>query len=458
MIDSAREFPVTAASEDAAEAYRGAQADFLAYGTGALPLLKKAREADPGLPMANCLLGYLFQLLMDGRLVPKVRQIHAAANTADATPREKAHVAALGAWIDGGMDSPLAIWEEILLGHPTDILALRMAHFCYLQTGDVAAMRDSVARVRHAWDDTMTDYGLVLGMHSFGLEENGDYATAEALGREAVERNPADIWAVHSIAHVLEMQGRHDEGVDWVRSTHPGWKDRNFFTGHIHWHHALYLVEQEKLDDALAVYDADILDDTSERYVDLCNEIALLWRLQLRGIDVGDRWDHLADKSELRVGDQGRTFVDSHFLLALIAAGRMEKARDLVAAAQAFDGGSDAQRQLTQQVGVPLLEGLLAFGEGDYRKTIDSIMPVRYRYIGVGGSHAQRDMYAQVLIEAAFRDGAHELARALLSERTAAKPNSAHAWTAYARALADNGDIDGAETARGTAHRLLVTA
>ena len=208
----------------------------------------------------------------------------------------------------------------------------------------------------------------------------------------------------------------------------------------------------------LALYDSRILDPESERYVDLCNEIALLWRLAMRGIDVGDRWGHLADKSELRVGDQGRTFVDSHFLLALIAAGRMDEARALVTATRDFDGGSEAQRELTQRVGVPLLEGLLAFGEGNYRRAVDSILSVRYRFIGVGGSHAQRDLYTLILIEAAFRDGAFDLARALLSERTAAKPLSPHAWSAYARALDEGGDTDRANAARGAADRLLAAA
>lgn len=454
------DFPVTAESEAAVDAYRQAQADFIAYGTNVIGLIKQALDADPGLVMANCLRGYLPLLLMDGRMIPGVRKAHeaAAAGAPAATPREQAHVAALGAWLDGGMDSPLAIWEGILLQHPTDILALRMAHFCYLQTGEVVAMRDSIARVRYAWDETMADYGTVLGMHSFGLEESGDYAAAEAAGREAVDRNPADIWAIHSVAHVLEMQGRHADGVDWVRTTRSGWQDRNFFTGHIFWHQALYLVEQGKLDEALALYDSTILDPESERYVDLCNEIALLWRLAMRGSDVGDRWGHLADKSELRIGDQGRTFVDSHFLLALIAAGRMDKARALVAAARDFDGGSDAQRKLTHRVGVPLLEGLLAFGEGDYSQAIERIQSVRYRYIGIGGSHAQRDLYTQILIEAAFQGGASDLARALLSERTAAKPNSPHAWATYARALDEGGDTDRANAARAAAENLLAAA
>jgi tetratricopeptide (TPR) repeat protein len=454
------DLPITSESEAAVDLYRQAQADFIAYGTNLMPLIKQALEADPGMVMANCLRGYLPLLLMDGRMIPSARKAYATANASvgSATPREQAHVEALGAWLDGGIDSPIAIWENVLLEHPTDILALRMAHFCHLQTGDIFAMRDSVARVRHGWDDTMADYGIVLGMHSFGLEECGDFPAAEAMGREAVDRNPADIWAVHCVAHVLEMQGRHADGIDWVRSTRSGWEDCNFFTGHIFWHEALYLVEQEKFDGALNLYDSRILDAKSERYVDMCNEIALLWRLSLRGVDIGDRWDHLADKSELRIGDQGRSFIDSHFLLALIASGRMDKARALVAAARDFDGGSQAQRELTRRVGVPLLEGLLAFGEGNYRLAVERIMSVRYRYIGIGGSHAQRDLYTQILIEAAFRGGAYDLARALLSERTAAKPLCPRAWSAYAEALDEGGDTDRAVAAREAAERLLAAA
>src|SRR5262245_46524615 len=48
-----------------------------------------------------------------------------------ATAREQSHVEALDTWAAGDLDRTLAIWEAILADHPTDTLALRLAHLKY---------------------------------------------------------------------------------------------------------------------------------------------------------------------------------------------------------------------------------------------------------------------------------------------------------------------------------------
>jgi hypothetical protein len=38
-------------------------------------------------------------------------------------------------------------------------------------------------------------------------------------------------------------------------------------------------------------------------YIDVQNAASMLFRLQRHGVDVGNRWDELADKAEARIGD-----------------------------------------------------------------------------------------------------------------------------------------------------------
>lgn len=47
------------------------------------------------------------------------------------------------------------VWEDILVDHPTDLLALKFAHDAYFYMGAQIPMRDSVARVLPYWKPQM---------------------------------------------------------------------------------------------------------------------------------------------------------------------------------------------------------------------------------------------------------------------------------------------------------------
>ena len=130
---------------------------------------------------------------------------------------------ALDAWAAGDLDRTLAIWETILADHPTDALALRLAHLKYFWLGRPRDMVASVERVVPRWGRDLPGWGAVLSCRCFAHEECGDYAIAEADGRAAVELDPADLWATHAVAHIMEMQDRHDEGIAWLGELEPHW-------------------------------------------------------------------------------------------------------------------------------------------------------------------------------------------------------------------------------------------
>jgi tetratricopeptide (TPR) repeat protein len=176
-------------------------------------------------------------------------------------------------------------------------------------------------------DEATPGYAFVLGMLAFGLEENGDYARAERFGREAVERNADDLWALHSVAHVLEMQCRHAEGEKLLDQPYGAWSDRNPFKDHVWWHAALFALELGGHERVLDIYDREVRAEESGFYLDVQNAASLLKRLELAGVDVGERWEALAELAESRIGDHVIPFTDAHFMLALVGGGRLEAAQ-----------------------------------------------------------------------------------------------------------------------------------
>ena len=95
--------------------------------------------------------------------------------------------------------------------------------------------------------------------------------------------------------------------------------------------------------------------------------------------------------------------------------------------------------------GLPICEALVACRSGDYAQAVDLLLPIRYQIRRLGGSHAQRDIFAQVLLDAAIKAARFQLARALLAERTALKPNNPWSRRRYTEVLQQLGDAAGDE-------------
>lgn len=458
MYKDAHGLPTTANGQDAVDAYDRMVDRFFEYSPETGAALQHALDIDPDLVMGHCVQGYFLQLVGNAAVLDQAAKAlaKAEARAAGATGRERTHVAALAAWCKRDFAGALMCWEAILIDHPRDLFALKLAQFGHLYLGDVANIRDCVARVLPAWDEGLPHYSNVLGMRAFGLEEAGDYPEAEAAGRRAIELDPNDPYAVHAVAHVMEMQDRHRDGIDWIKGLEPHWGKCNNYRYHLWWHYSLYYLDRGEHDEVLRLYDNDIRGDKSDQIRDIANAVALLLRLEFRDIDVGDRWTELAEKCAPRIDEHLLPFHDTHFLLAVACGGRRDAAERMIDSMRDFVATQEASSvAVMREISIPLAEAVIAYCDGDYRRTVDSMIPIRYGLQRLGGSHAQRDVYAEMLIEAALNGGRDNLARALLAERSALKPGNPHVWKTYARALDGVGDAAGAEFARDRAKTLL---
>jgi tetratricopeptide (TPR) repeat protein len=448
---------LTASSAAAAESFGACEEGYLAFAPDLMERLKEVLTLDPGMPMARILRGYLLLL---GR---RREYVGAAARVAEALeeeramllPREAQHLDALDAWLKGDTEATLARWEEILHECPTDALALKLAHFSYLYAGRARELRDSINRVAYAWNSEQPWYAYFLGMQAFGLEETGEYARAQRLAEEALERNAVEPWAVHAVAHCLEMQDRWEEGRAAIERHRPNWSTCNL-ANHLAWHSALMCIDAGDERGALSTLDAALARDDADMPPHIVDSVALLQRLELCGVDPGGRWTQLADLSDERDRDHSLVFFDAHYMLAYAAAGREEKARDFLASLEAYSRAVDtANARVARTVGLPLLGGLMDYKLGRFGEAYTKLSPLRYEIVHIGGSHAQRDLFQQVIIDAAARSANSRDALMLLSERTQASPGNALSQVRLADALEECGLVDSAEQARVRAAGLL---
>ncbi len=420
--------PLTAPSSAAAEAFNLTVQRYLAYRADtAIPLFESlARE--PMFAMGQCLKGYLMLLGFKQAQVPTavaaLREGQRAAQAAGAgiTERERAHLAALQAWTEGHLNRAIALWEQILREHPTDLIAFRLVHFNAFWLGRPALMLASVEQVRPHWHAELAAWGTMLGCHCFALEENDRHADAEPHGRQAVALNPADLWSTHAVAHVLEMQGRSREGIEFLSGLAPNWAAGNNLIHHLWWHRGMMHLGLGDTAAMLELYDTRFRNLESpltkaqpDVYIDLQNAVSALYRLQHLGVDVGGRWRELADQAQARIGDCLSAFSLPHFMMALLADGRFDAAAESIAAMRAFGAGPDDNAPVVAEVAVPLAEAMLLDAHHRAADALDRLRPVLRRMNELGGSHAQQEVLSLFALRVARAAHSPEDERAVLA-------------------------------------------
>ncbi len=374
--------------------------------------------------MAHALKAWLHVLGTEpaGRVV--ARACIETSNSLSADARERRHLAAIKLVCEGRWRAAGQLLEDLTADHPCDLLALQAGHLVDFYTGDARMLRDRIARALPTWNADLPGYHALLGMYAFGLEECGAYEEAERQGRACVEREPRDGWGWHAVAHVLEMQDRSQEGIAWLGDHAATWSAGSFFCIHNWWHLAVFHLERGDHAEVLRLFDGPITGKRSTLALELIDASALLWRATLAGVDVGDRWEGVADRWSLHDGGGAYAFNDWHAMMAYTGSRRPQAQQAVLDTLRQASEGSTDSGAFVRDVGLTAARAMQAFGAGCYDETLALLRPLRSVAHRFGGSHAQRDLIDQTCIVAAQRGGHHTLAKALTAERCSRRPTS----------------------------------
>ena len=410
----------------------------------ALPTIDRAIERDPAFAIGHCLRAGA--LVLSGADTPGAAltaSVAAVEHDSSANTRERRHAVAARRWLDGDVARAGQLYGELLRDYPRDRLALLVAHCLDFRLGRRDLLRDRIAGVLPHWNTSDAEYGYVLGMHAFGLEETGDFDCALAAAHKSLELVPDNAAAIHVIAHVLEMKGPPERGIAWLQGTRPTWVGNAGFRIHLAWHLALFQLDCDATADALATYDALIAPQLDGGNSGLVDASALLWRLQLHGTESQIRWREVTGLWRCQRSIGNRAFDLVHAVMAFAASKQHAFARGLAKRLKgdAMLRARSGNEELT--LAEPMIAAIMSFCRGDYDDAVESIATIRAAADQCGGSVAQCDLIHLTLLEAALRGHQKELARTLAAERAVRKPASrlnrwlnARAWTVGATRLA----------------------
>ena len=417
-----RGLPITRADAAATAALDDFSQGLLGYQPRAAHALAAA-DAAPDCPLLQAAAAML-HMFMETRAAPDAARPYierAEACVADATERERIVVAATRAWVDDDIAHAVALGEQAAREHPRDLALAKVTQYHLFNHGDLPGM----LRVALAVLPANHDVPAAHAMAAFGWEECHRLADAERVARTALDMQPSEPWAQHALAHVLLTQGRNEEGRAFLEGAKHGWAALNSFM-HTHnwWHLALVQIEQGDAAGVLDYWDTHIWGVWREYSQDQAGAVSLLARLELAGVDVGDRWADVAAYLLPREDDHVQPFLSLHYLYGLARAARPEADATLEAIRRTAAAAPPPTRAAWAEVCVPTCEGLLAHARGDHRRAREKLGPVLGRLREVGGSHAQRDLFEQVFVDALMRSGDWVAAQQALEARRRGNPGS----------------------------------
>ena len=380
--------PVVAGDPASVDAWNAAWVEALHFVGDPFATLAPAIEGDDAFAMGSVFCG-TYRVLGGApfdapELVADVERAAARA----AAPRERAHADALTLLAAGEFTAAAHRWDEISRAS-RDFAAVRFAHDVYLHIGNAPDRLESSTRAMEVFDDA-PGWNLVASQHAFALEAAGHFDEAEAVAWAALDADPLDLWATHALAHVYESVNDQDAAVDLLRSRESTWSKQDGLAVHIWWHLALRLIAAGDHDEVLAIHDR--LVPAAQTPFRLCDLTSLLWRLELAGVDVGDRWAHLADAFAARPERHTCGFLDLHQALVYARQPGHPSGQAFHAGVDALDRRIGSENDDTFRSVVRPLIRAIRLGEVDPASAaaaLDRLQPVLHR---IGGSNAQRDI------------------------------------------------------------------
>ena len=350
---------------------------------------------------------------------PYIARAQAGLTDAAVSTRERRFVAAVAAWAEGDLPRAIALHEEQARDCPRDLASVKLGQYHLFNAGSSPGMLRLALQALPASDDVP----YMHGMAAFAWEQCHLLPQAEAAARHAIALRHKEPWAHHALAHVLLTQGRLQEGLDFMRAVSPTWTGLNsFMLTHNWWHTALFALEFDRPAEVLALYDQQVWGVACDYSQDQIGAVSLLARLELAGVDVGPRWQDVADHLAMRGIDLVLPFLELQYLYGLARAGRPQ--------ADTLLGGLEAHAMQVQtpavwrDVALPAARGLLAHARGDHDSAVRQLGSALPRMLEVGGSHAQRDLFEQIHLDALVRSGQWVGAQNLLQQRANAQPES----------------------------------
>ena len=448
-MDDRYGLPMTTSSLQAADHYREGLDLALAQQYGAEERFRQAIEADEGFALAHAALAFHLMIRV---AVPEAKESAEGARslTPGVTRREQQHIEIIARFVHSQNRESYALLHQHLSEFPRDALMLRLAQRLFVLGCYGAGVSDYPPIFFDLMKGVEPHYGedwAFMGQHAWAHHEVGLMDQGMRLAQRSLDLRPDNAVAAHSVAHVQFETGDNSQGADFLGSWLEGFDRRATYRVHLSWHQALFQLALGHYRTAMELYERDIRPAVATKsYQSLADSASLVWRMSIYGNTVPQApWDELLALAAPAAERPGPAFRDAHAALAFTAAG------DEASLGRLIDGLKDAAAKgsaVTAECTLPLVQGIVAFGQGEYSEAARLIAPVFPQLTRIGGSHAQREVFEDTLLAAYLRAEEFDMAETMLRERLSRRESPRDTFW-LARVQADTGQPEVAKASIG---------
>ena len=406
---------------------------------------QEAIALDEGFALAHGCLAYMYMLQAN----PEAARASAKRGLAlaDGIPRrERRHIEAVSMWAHGKGPYALRRAQEHLAEYPRDALLLRLAQRLYMLGCSGAGVADFPPALFALMQQSAPHCGddwAFLGQYAFAHHEVGLLDQALELAERSLAQYPGNAVAAHSVTHAYFEWGDAATGGAFLGQWLAGFDPRATYHVHLSWHQALFALAQGRYRETLQLYEDWIRPAAiAKNIAGLADSASLLWRLRIYGgQDLPMPWSEVKEQAAPAADRPGPAFRDAHAALAFAATGDQELLTRMLNRLRAEgEKGNDLAREII----LPLAQGIAAFSQGDYAAAGDFLEPVFPQLTRIGGSHAQREVFEDTLLESYLRaerfDAAERMLTVRLSRRASPRDEFRHG-----QALAGRGETAAAQ-------------
>lgn len=420
---------ISTSSPTAAERWLEGADLLLSQNFGPAAKFQEAIELDEGFALAYAGLAYM-QMLAGKAEEAREHASRAQALESGITRRERQQIQAIALFVNGKGRDSIALIRQHLAEYPRDAVMMRLAQRLFMlgcSGAGVPNFPDELLALLKPLERECGDDWAFLGQYAFAHHETGRFDEAMSLARRSLDGCPTNAVACHSVTHVFFEQGEPSEGGDFLGDWLKGFDSRAPYHVHLSWHQALFELAQGRYQQVYDLYESDIRPSVVARSAaSLSDSASLLWRLQMYGGEAPQvPWEEVRDQAAPAAQRSGPAFRDAHAALAFAASGDRETLDKLISRLRSEAEKGPASGGLAQEVTLPLVQGIDAFARGDYQTASRLLEPLYPQFTRIGGSHAQREVFEDTVLESYLRaeqfDKAEDMLRSRLKRRASVR-------------------------------------